>query len=55
MDALERGLRSGAESVQELIVVSFLENLDAQAPCFTEVKQLFGPSLARAWMRLHET
>lgn len=45
LSALEAGMASGVEDVQELISVSFLENLDSEDADFQELKRLFGPKL----------
>ena len=52
VETLEQAMQSGPESVRELVVVSFLENLDWRDPGFALVKKCFGPSLVGAWTRL---
>jgi|SRR5690606_18044746 len=54
MQELERGLQVGGESVQELIVVSFLENLDEEDPRFPDLEKRFGAQLRWEWSRLGE-
>jgi hypothetical protein len=45
MDLLEQGMTSTDPKVQELVAVSFLENLDPQDPSFPAIARLFGPGL----------
>jgi len=54
VEELERGLQGSGEAVEELIVVSFLENLDANDPRFPELEKHFGPQLRWEWSRLGE-
>lgn len=42
---LEQGMASKDQRVQELVAVSFLENLDAGEPSFPAIRRLFGPGL----------
>lgn len=46
---LEQGLQDGGESVEEVIVQSFLGNLDEDDPRFAEVEVRFGPQLRWEW------
>lgn len=45
LDTLESAMRSGNEEVQELIAVSFLENLDQDDVNYTKLRSLLGESL----------
>jgi hypothetical protein len=45
MIVLERALESDDARLEELVVVSFLENLDVDDPHFPTVKRSFGPRL----------
>ena len=45
LDVLESGMRSDDEEVQELISVSFLENLEQDDPNHLNLKSLLGSSL----------
>lgn len=51
---LERGMKTGDERVQELIGVSFLENLDQTDPYYPVLRQRLGEKL-RKELRFHET
>lgn len=42
---LEEGMASGEPRLQELIAVSFLENLDSADGSFSTIRMLFGPRL----------
>jgi hypothetical protein len=46
---LERGMDSPDERLQELVAVSFLENLDPTEPAFPAIRRLFGPRLERQY------
>ena len=52
VDELERGLQSGGDAVEELVVVSFLENMDDEDPRFGLLEENFGPQLRWEWSRL---
>lgn len=54
VEELERGLQHSGESVEELIVVSFLENLAENDPRFPDLEKHFGPQLRWEWSRLGE-
>jgi hypothetical protein len=45
MDLLEQGMASGDPQLQELVAVSFLENLEPEDPSFHAISRLFGPRL----------
>lgn len=45
MDLLEQGMGSTDPKLQELVAVSFLENLDPQDSSFHAIARLFGPRL----------
>ena len=45
MDLLERAMDSSDLRLQELVVVSFLENLDPNDPSFFAIRALFGARL----------
>lgn len=47
LSALEAGMASGIKEVEELIAVSFLENLDWDDPNFQHLKGIFGPNLKK--------
>jgi hypothetical protein len=47
LSALEAGMVSGIKEVEELIAVSFLENLDWGDPDFQHLKGIFGPNLKK--------
>lgn len=44
---LEDAMASSDENVQELVSVSFLENLDPSDPAYEELKAMLGPNLRR--------
>ncbi len=46
---LERGMGSPDSRVQELVAVSFLENLDPDDPAFPVLRNLFGVRLERQY------
>jgi hypothetical protein len=54
MSLLERGMRSQDPRVQELVAVSFLENLDPRDPSFPAIRSLFGPSLEEQYKKYEE-
>jgi hypothetical protein len=45
LDLLERGMQAEDEKLQELISVSFLEDLDPEDTSFSQLEALMGPSL----------
>lgn len=45
---LEEAMNSPDELVQELIVVSFIENLERDDPGFNTITSMFGPALQKA-------
>lgn len=45
MDLLERGMGSADPKLQELVAVSFLENLDPGDEAFPAIHRLYGPRL----------
>jgi hypothetical protein len=45
MSLLERAMSSADPKLQELVVVSFLENLDPEDTAFSTISELFGPNL----------
>jgi hypothetical protein len=47
LDHLEASFESGGPEVQELIVVSFLENLPASSEVGSEIREMMGPNLSR--------
>ena len=47
LDVLENGMARGDEYTQELISVSFLENLDQEADYFPVLASMFGEALAK--------
>jgi hypothetical protein len=51
LDLLERGMASKDPRLQELVAVSFLENLDPSDEEFAVIKQLFGPHLEQQWQQ----
>jgi hypothetical protein len=46
---LEGGMGSSDERVQDLVAVSFLENLDPAEPGFPTIRTLFGPRLEQQY------
>jgi hypothetical protein len=52
---LERGMSSRDPRVQELVAVSFLENLDPGDPSFPAIRRLFGPRLEEQYRKYEET
>ena len=46
MRLLEQGMANGDTRVQELVAVSFLENLERDDASFSAIRALFGPALA---------
>lgn len=50
---LDRGMLSASASVQELIAVSFLENLDESQPNYHALTGLLGSALVHEMTRLH--
>ncbi|HEV2500238.1 MAG TPA: hypothetical protein VGY31_11730 [Terriglobia bacterium] len=44
---LEEAMASSDENVQELVSLSFLENLDPSDPAYEELKAMLGPNLRR--------
>jgi hypothetical protein len=57
MDVMENLAAHGDERVKELVVVSFLENLDVDDPAFEAIRDMFGPALNadyRTWLSLWE-
>ena len=50
---LERGMASPDPRLQELVAVSFLENLDRDDPSFLPIRGLFGPHLEEQYTK-HE-
>lgn len=51
MGLLERGMGSADPRLQELVAVSFLENLDPADPAFRAIRKLFGPRLSEQYDR----
>lgn len=51
MDLLEQAMSSDDQRLQELVAVSFLENLDPEDPGFTEISTLFGSSLRAEYIK----
>lgn len=47
LELLERALREGDDDLQELIVVSFLENLEQSDEDYESLKRLLGKELSR--------
>ena len=45
---IERALRSGVPEVEELVVVSFLENLEQTEDAYAEIARRLGPESRRA-------
>jgi hypothetical protein len=54
MSLLERGMNSQDPRVQELVAVSFLENLDPEDPRFPAIRALFGPKLEAQYRNYEE-
>lgn len=54
MPLLERGMNSRDPRVQELVAVSFLENLDPGDPHFPTIRSLFGPKLEEQYRKYEE-
>ncbi|HPH65438.1 MAG TPA: hypothetical protein PLF40_06830 [Kofleriaceae bacterium] len=48
LQTLEMAMAQGSSDLQELVVVSFLENLDPGTPELAELRKSFGPALAQA-------
>ena len=46
---LEKSMSSEDPRLQELVAVSFLENLDQEHPSFHIIRSLFGPALAEQY------
>jgi hypothetical protein len=55
MALLERGMESPDARLQELVAVSFLENLDSTAASFPVIRGLFGPRLDQQYKQYEET
>ncbi|MFH0899680.1 MAG: hypothetical protein V2A73_03500 [Pseudomonadota bacterium] len=51
MELLERGMGSLDSRLQELIAVSFLENLEPQDEAFATISSMFGPRLREQYQR----
>jgi hypothetical protein len=51
MDILERGMASNDPKLQELVAVSFLENLDPADASFQEIRRHFGPHMRKQFER----
>ena len=51
MDLLEQGMSSADPRLQELVAVSFLENLDPADVAFPAISRLFGPRLREQYER----
>jgi hypothetical protein len=54
MDALEQGMQSDDPRLEELIAVSFLENLDVDDPSFPVIRKLLGPRLEEQYNRYQD-
>jgi len=54
MPLLERAMASSDARLQELIAVSFLENLDPAEPGFSAIRQLFGPQLEQQYQQYEQ-
>jgi len=54
MALLERGIESQDPRLQELVAVSFIENLDAEASSFPAIRSLFGPRLEEQYKQYEE-
>ena len=54
MPLLEQAMESGDTRLQELVSVSFLENLDADDPSFSAIRGWFGPRLEEQFKRYEE-
>jgi hypothetical protein len=55
MPLLEQAMGSGDERLEELVAVSFLENLDASDPSFPAIRSLFGPRLQEQLKRYEDS
>ena len=55
LEMLEAGMRSESEDVQELVAVSFLENLEPNEKYYESLKSLFGTSLAEQLKRMEDS
>lgn len=51
---LEEAMTSSDENVQELVSLSFLENLDPSDPAYEELKAMLGPNLGRELENYHK-
>jgi hypothetical protein len=51
MILLERGMGSADPKLQELVAVSFLENLDPEEQAFPAIRTLFGPYLEEQYRK----
>jgi hypothetical protein len=54
MSLLEEGMGSGEPRLQELVAVSFLENLDSADASFSTIRTLFGPSLEEQYRKYED-
>ncbi|SRR6266498_5028600 len=54
MGLLERGMASADPMLQELIAVSFLENLDPADAGFSAIRSLFGPELEKQYRKFEK-
>ncbi len=52
MVLLERAMGSREPRIQELVAVSFLENLDPEHSSFSALRTLFGPRLEEQYQRI---
>lgn len=53
LDYLEEPLRDGGDEIQELIAVSFLENLPTEGEPGDRMRAALGPALAAESERVH--
>lgn len=51
---MENAMGSPDPLLQELVAVSFVENMDPNDPSFTTIRALFGPHLEQQYLRLRE-
>lgn len=54
MSLMEGGMGSADPSLQELVAVSFLENLDPADESFPAIRKLFGPHLEEQYQKYEE-
>ena len=54
MALLERGMESPDPRLQELVAVSFLENLEPEAPGFPAIRRLFGARLEEQYEKYEQ-